>query len=118
MEEHKVSYLRYFIVRVNIELEKFQSTIKEMEATIRYCYTETNMSVFMFMFGCACGPTTGCSNDHNLENHRQCHNGNAFKMRSREEYSMQSLLNRFPNHLLRNGPRIQLKNSFLLPLTK
>ena len=43
MEKHKVAYLRYFIVRVNIELEKFQSTIKEMEATIRCCYAETSL---------------------------------------------------------------------------
>ena len=43
MEKHKVPYLRYFIVQVNIELEKFQSTIKEMEATICCCYTETSL---------------------------------------------------------------------------
>ena len=43
MEKHKVAYLRYFIIRVNIELEKFQSTIKEMEATIRCCYAETSL---------------------------------------------------------------------------
>ena len=39
---HKAAYLRDFIARVEIELDKFESIIKEMEETIRCCYTKTS----------------------------------------------------------------------------
>ena len=42
-EKIKLVYLRYFIARVKIELEKFVSTIKEMEEMIRCCYAETSL---------------------------------------------------------------------------
>ena len=42
MEMHKAAYLRDFIARVEIELDKFESIIKEMEETIRCCYTKTS----------------------------------------------------------------------------
>ena len=42
MEMHKAAYLRDFIARVEIELDKFESIIKEMEETIRCCYAETS----------------------------------------------------------------------------
>ncbi|KAL4655092.1 hypothetical protein ACB092_01G425900 [Castanea dentata] len=43
MEKYKVAYLRGFIARVGIDLEKFVSIIKkEMEEMIRCCYAETS----------------------------------------------------------------------------
>ena len=42
MEMHKAAYLRDFIARVEIELDEYESIIKEMEETIHCCYAETS----------------------------------------------------------------------------
>ena len=42
MEMHKAWYLRDFIARVEIELDEYESIIKEMEETIHCCYAETS----------------------------------------------------------------------------